>query len=102
VLAITAGQSPLAKKADVTLVVDPVEDVARQVPMVGRILHLLMIDMLAVGVAMKRGVTGPDARLPEASELAAGQPEPRPAAAQRAAPGVSAAGPLARLTSHSG
>ena len=55
VLAITAAQSPLARKADVALVVDPVEDVNTQLPMIGRILYLLMIDILAVGVAMRRG-----------------------------------------------
>ena len=52
-MAITASQSPLARKADVALIVDHVEDVATQVPMVSRILHLLVIDILAVGVAMK-------------------------------------------------
>jgi glucokinase len=55
VLAITAAQSPLARKADVALVVDSVEDVNTQLPMIGRILYLLMIDILAVGVAMRRG-----------------------------------------------
>ncbi len=54
VLAITAGSSPLARKADVALVVDHVEDVDTQMPMISRILHLLVIDILAVGVAMRR------------------------------------------------
>jgi glucokinase len=57
VVAITASQSPLARKADVTLIVDHVEDVTTQLPMVSRILHLLVIDMLAVGVAMLRSST---------------------------------------------
>ena len=100
VLAITAGHSALARKADVVLVVDHVEDVATHVPMVSRILHLLLIDILAVGVAMRH--SGP-AALPAA--LAAGldeaPPEPAAPAARRTAPGVSAAGALARLTSHS-
>ena len=52
-VADTANQSPLARKADVALIVDHVEDVATHVPMVSRILHLLVIDILAVGVAMR-------------------------------------------------
>ena len=55
VVAITASQSPLARKADVALIVDHVEDIATQVPMISRILHLLMIDILVVGVSMRRG-----------------------------------------------
>jgi len=103
VVAITASQSPLAKKADVALLVDHVEDVATHVPMVSRILHLLVIDILAVGVAMRLGGEGV-AALPRAAAdgLDEAQPEAAaPAAAQRVAPGVSTAGPLARLTSHS-
>ncbi len=105
VVAITASHSPLARKADVALIVDHVEDVATHVPMVSRILHLLVIDILAVGVAMRLS-DGRPAALPE--ETAAGLDEGGPAAAQappaaahRVAPGISAAGALARLTSHS-
>ncbi len=113
VIVITASHSPLAKKADVALIVDHVEDVATQLPMVSRILHLLVIDILAVGVAMRRsregGVVLPalapaaSAGLDEARpELppgaAAGAPAP---AARRAGLGISAATPLALLTSHS-
>ena len=54
VLAITSSHSPLARNADVTLIVDHVEDVSTHLPMISRILHLLMIDILAVGVAMRR------------------------------------------------
>jgi glucokinase len=105
ILAITAGHSPLAKKADIALVVDHVEDVATHVPMVSRILHLLVIDILAVGVAMRLG----DGRAaPLSDEAAAGLDEGRPpgsaqapAVAHRVAPGISTAGALARLTSHS-
>jgi glucokinase len=103
VVAITASHSPLARKADVALIVDHVEDVATHVPMVSRILHLLVIDILAVGVAMKRGADSV-AALPadtvagfdEAQQGAASVP-----AARRAGPGISAAGTLAHLTSHS-
>jgi glucokinase len=101
VLAITASHSPLAKKADVALIVDHVEDVATQVPMVSRILHLLIIDILAVGVAMQQGRAGLDAlaALESGAALLLA-----PAAAHRVSPGISTAGPgvdLARLTSHS-
>ncbi|MBT9502956.1 MAG: glucokinase [Burkholderiaceae bacterium] len=106
VVAITASQSPLARKADAALIVDHVEDVATHLPMVSRILHLLVIDILAVGVAMRRSpdgvglLSGPaDERLDE-SDASAAKPQP-PTGARRAAPGVSLAGPLARLTSHS-
>ncbi|MCY7315653.1 MAG: glucokinase [Rubrivivax sp.] len=102
VVAITANQSPLARKADVALIVDHVEDVATHVPMVSRILHLLVIDILAVGVAMRLG-NGSPAPLPReaAARPDEARPEPQPAAAQPTGPGISAAGALARLTSHS-
>jgi len=98
VVAITASQSPLARKADVALIVDHVEDIATHLPMVSRILHLLVIDILAVGVAMRRN---PDS----IAALTSGDvddAEARPArGASTVAPGVSTASPLARLTSHS-
>ncbi|WP_271009099.1 glucokinase [Paucibacter sp. B51] len=102
VVAITAGQSPLARKADVALIIDHVEDVSTHLPMVSRILHLLVIDILAVGVAMQRDPAGliaasPQDRLEESSAEAS----PARGGARRAAPGVSLASPLARLTSHS-
>ncbi|MDP2007916.1 MAG: glucokinase [Rubrivivax sp.] len=103
VVAITASHSPLAKKADVALIVDHVEDTATHVPMVSRILHLLVIDILAVGVAMRRGA-GSSVALPEgtAARLDETLPGAPPlATARRAGPGISAAGTLAHLTSHS-
>ncbi len=104
IIAITASQSPLARKADAVLIVDHVEDIASHVPMVSRILHLLVIDILAVGVAMRRspdGILGgqADERMDETARHGA-----KPAGnkgARSAAPGVSLASPLARLTSHS-
>jgi glucokinase len=103
VIAITASQSPLAKRADLALIVDHVEDVATHLPMISRILHLLVIDTLAVGVAMRRNPDGlamlsktADERLEEA----AGTPI-KPKGAQSAAPGVSTASPLVRMISHS-
>ena len=97
VIAITASQSPLARKADVALIVDHVEDADLHLPMVSRVLHLLMVDILAVGVAMQRRqpLALPAGSEPDEDAL---QPTPR---ARTVAPGVSAAAPLAKLTSHS-
>ncbi len=92
VVAITASQSPLARKADAVLVVDHEEDVTTHVPMISRILHLLVIDILAVGVAMRRQ-GGPDGNPAQPAVLTPGK--------RRVAPGVSASTPLARLTTHS-
>jgi glucokinase len=100
VVAITASHSPLAKRADVALIVDHVEDVATHVPMVSRLLHLLVVDILAVGVAMRRGAQG---QLPQEAvgTFDETRPEAPPRAARRESPGVSAAAPLSHLTSHS-
>ena len=99
VVAITASHSPLAKKADVALMVDHEEDLATHVPMVSRILHLLVIDILVVGVAMHRGT------LPvhdgESAAQAADLGSRLAATARRAGLGISAAGPLSQLISHS-
>jgi glucokinase len=104
VVAITASQSPLARKADAALIVDHVEDVSTHVPMISRILHLLFIDILAVGVAMRRGPGGldrlqghADERLDESTQ----EKQPPAKEARSGAPGVSTASPLARMTSHS-
>ncbi len=93
VLAITAAQSPLARKADVALVVDPVEDVNTQLPMIGRILYLLMIDILAVGVAMRRGTRSAAAlaALDDVDFMLPGSGESLPGSAAE----------LAHLTTHS-
>jgi glucokinase len=114
VVAITASQSPLARKADVALIVDHVEDVSTHVPMISRILHLLYIDILAVGLAMRRKeATQDEARAPvvEAAVEAAARETPVRDAADAAPPpaptrrprgrGAVGAGPLSRLTSHS-
>ncbi|KQY80252.1 MULTISPECIES: glucokinase [Roseateles] len=93
VVAITASQSPLAKKADVTLIVDHIEDIATHLPMVSRILHLLVIDILAVGVAMRRN--------PDSIAALSGGEDDESKSTRTTAPGISTASPLARLTSHS-
>ncbi len=55
VIALTLGQTGLARRADIAIVIDHIEDMQTQLPMVSRILHLLVIDILAVGIAMRRG-----------------------------------------------
>ena len=53
-----SSRCPRARKADTVLAVDPIEDVATQVPMIARILRLLMIDILTVSVALRRPARG--------------------------------------------
>jgi glucokinase len=102
VVAITASHSPLARKADVALIVDHLEDINTHVPMVSRILHLLVIDILAVGVAMRRGADASAVLPGQAAEvLDEAQDPPRARSARRAGLGVRTSGPLAGLTSHS-
>ncbi|WP_422014326.1 glucokinase [Roseateles sp.] len=99
VIAITASQSPLAKKADAALIVDHIEDVATHLPMVSRILALLVIDILAVGIAMRRN---PESVAALSVVAAVDDEDAKPArGARTAAPGISLASPLSRLTSHS-
>jgi glucokinase len=58
VIALTLGQTGLARRADIAIVIDHAEDMQTQLPMVSRILHLLVIDIVAVGLAMRRGSHG--------------------------------------------
>lgn len=68
VIALTPSHSPLAKRATETIAIDHPEDVATQIPMISRILYLVVIDILAVGVAMRRsGAGGTATRLDPAS-----------------------------------
>lgn len=64
VIAITAAGSPLARRATVALEVTHPEEGVGYLSMVSRILHLLLIDVLAVGVAMRR-ITGADRAVEE-------------------------------------
>ncbi|MEM5424119.1 bifunctional transcriptional regulator/glucokinase [Paraburkholderia sp. BR14263] len=66
VIAITSSNTPLAKRATVALETDHIEMRESQLSMISRILHLLMIDILAVGVAIRRA--SPDADLGNAVE----------------------------------
>ncbi|PXW18395.1 bifunctional transcriptional regulator/glucokinase [Paraburkholderia caballeronis] len=64
VIAITSSNTPLAKRATVALETDHIEMRESQLSMISRILHLLMIDILAVGVAIRRA--SPDADVSDA------------------------------------
>ncbi len=55
VVAITASGSPLARRATVALLADAQEDAEVYSPMLSRLLHLVLIDVLAVGVALRQG-----------------------------------------------
>ncbi len=96
VVAITASQSPLARKADTVLAVDQVEDAATQVPMISRILQLLVVDILTVGVAMRRSPQGDAEAVSAEPALPAGLPAAAPADAANPSPS-----PLASMTLHS-
>jgi glucokinase len=63
VIAITASKSPLAKKATVCIPVDHTEDSSTFIAMISRILHLLVIDMVSVGVAVRRSPSSPMSQL---------------------------------------
>ena len=52
-IAITANQSPLARRADAALVAEHNENASTHLPMVSRVLHLLLIDILIVGLEMR-------------------------------------------------
>jgi len=83
VIALTPSHSPLARRATVTIAIDHPEDVATQIPMISRILYLVVIDILAVGVAMRRSGEAGSASTAEQGGLTGGTD-------------------LTRLTSHSG
>ncbi|MGF6775503.1 bifunctional transcriptional regulator/glucokinase [Paraburkholderia sp. GAS334] len=60
VIAITSSNTPLAKRATVALETDHIEIRESQLSMISRILHLVMIDILAVGVAIRRAMPNPE------------------------------------------
>lgn len=55
IIGITNPDSPLADVCDLVLAVDPTENTELYTPMTSRIDHLVMIDILATGFALKRG-----------------------------------------------
>lgn len=75
VIAITASQSPLARKSTVCIAVDHNEDSSSFVSMISRILHLLVMDTMSVGLAMHRT---PSAEPGPAQTSASAQSRPVP------------------------
>ena len=54
-ITLCPGQTPLADLATVNLAIDVQEDTEIYTPLSSRIAHLVVIDVLAMGVAMARG-----------------------------------------------
>ena len=77
VIAVTASQSPLARRCSVCIAVEHDEDSATFVAMISRILHLLVVDMMSVGLTMRRGTPGGVQHSSDA-ESADGQIRPAP------------------------
>ncbi|SAK59520.1 bifunctional transcriptional regulator/glucokinase [Caballeronia ptereochthonis] len=63
VIAITSSNTPLARRATVALETDHIEIRESQLSMISRILHLSIIDILAVGVAIRRAAPTPGANI---------------------------------------
>jgi len=55
VIAITSPGSPLAEAASLTLPVDTKEDTDLYTPMMSRLAHLAVVDVLATGIALRGG-----------------------------------------------
>jgi DNA-binding MurR/RpiR family transcriptional regulator len=55
VIAVTRQRSPVADKSDIVITIPEVEDPDQYTPMASRIAQLLVVDILAIGVAMQRG-----------------------------------------------
>jgi len=55
VIGLTASQSPLARECSQVIGVDVEEDTDVFPPMVSRLAHLIVLDILVVGVALRRG-----------------------------------------------
>lgn len=72
VIAITARSSPLARRSTVCIAVDHGEDSTSFVAMVSRILHLLAVDMMSVGLAVRRPPAGDGAQADGATPPEAG------------------------------
>ncbi|WP_153101142.1 bifunctional transcriptional regulator/glucokinase [Paraburkholderia hayleyella] len=53
VIAITSSNTPLARRATIALETDHIEMHESQLSMISRVLHLVIIDILAVGVAIR-------------------------------------------------
>lgn len=75
VIAITAAESPLSRASTICLPMNSLEDEDLYAPIKSRMAHLAIVDVLAVGVALSRGVDlrqrGRDLRPLEAGSAAA-------------------------------
>ena len=54
-IALAPTNSPVAETADISIKVDSQEDNQIYIPLTSRIAHLAVIDVLAIGVAQKKG-----------------------------------------------
>ncbi|MDR6291374.1 RpiR family carbohydrate utilization transcriptional regulator [Inquilinus ginsengisoli] len=100
-IALTRPDTPLARAAEILLAVAPPEDSDIFKPTASRLAHMAVIDVVATGVAMRRGPAALESlrrikytlsQIPTLDEPAgaAMRPPPRPpAAARRSAPGKS-------------
>jgi glucokinase len=79
VISVTAAQSPLARRSTVCIPVEHSEDADTFVSMLSRILHLLVVDMVSVGMAVRR---------PGASGFGSAAPETTTEGQVQVAPGV--------------
>ncbi len=55
VISLCPSQSPVAEIADIPIIVNVEEDIEVYTPLCSRIAHLVVIDVLAIGVAQKKG-----------------------------------------------
>jgi RpiR family carbohydrate utilization transcriptional regulator len=55
VIGLAPSASPVAKSATIAIEVDAKEDIQIYTPLSSRIAHLAVIDVLAIGVAQKKG-----------------------------------------------
>lgn len=55
VISISPSDSPLSEKADIAIEIKVEEDTEIYTPLSSRIVHLVVIDVLAIGVAQRRG-----------------------------------------------
>jgi len=55
VISISPSDSPLSKNADIAIEINVEEDTEIYTPLSSRIVHLVVIDVLAIGVAQRRG-----------------------------------------------
>ncbi|MDG1819560.1 MAG: SIS domain-containing protein [Porticoccaceae bacterium] len=55
VISLAPSNSPIARKADIAIEVNAEEDIQIYTPLSSRIAHLAVLDVLAIGVAQKKG-----------------------------------------------